>query len=66
MQGNEFMLGRIERRLRDLEVPLSITLWDGQRVAPSTAAHVNVTVRSPKALPSLVHPTMGKLARHYV
>jgi len=66
MQGNDFMLGRIERRLKDLQVPLSITLWDGQRVAPSDSTNVNVTVRSPKVLPSLVHPTMGKLARHYV
>jgi cyclopropane-fatty-acyl-phospholipid synthase len=60
------MLGRIEQRLRDLQVPLSITLWDGQRLAPSASPHVSVTVRSPKVLQSLVRPTMGKLARHYV
>ena len=64
MQG--IMLGRIERRLRDLQVPLSITLWDGQRLTPSASPDVSLTVRSPKVLPSLVHPTMGKLARHYV
>ena len=66
MQGTSAMIGRIEQRLRDLQVPLSITLWNGQRVAPSATPHVSVTVRSPKVLPLLVHPTMGKLARHYV
>lgn len=66
MQSDNTMLDRLAQRLRTLEVPLSITLWNGQRLAPSDAPHVNVTIRTPKALASLVHPTMGKLARHYV
>ena len=66
MQSDNMMLDRLAQRLRTLEVPLSVTLWNGQRLAPSDAPHVNVTIRSPKALASLVHPTMGKLARHYV
>ena len=66
MQGNHAMLGRIEQRVRDLGLPLSITLWNGQQLKPTDAPHVNVTVRSPKVLASLIHPTMGKLARHYV
>jgi cyclopropane-fatty-acyl-phospholipid synthase len=66
MLANDAMLGRIEQRLRALEVPLSITLWNGKRLTPTEAPHVSVTVRSPKVLASLVHPTMGKLARHYV
>lgn len=66
MQSDNAMLDRIEQRLRALQVPLSVTLWNGQRLAPTDAPQVSVTVRSPKALASLVHPTMGKLARHYV
>jgi cyclopropane-fatty-acyl-phospholipid synthase len=66
MLANDAMLGRIEQRLRALEVPLSITLWNGKRLTPTETPHVNVTVRSPKVLASLVSPTMGKLARHYV
>ena len=66
MQGNDVVLGRIEQRLRELSVPLSITLWNGKRVAPAESPRVSVTVRSPKALASLAKPTMGKLARHYV
>ena len=66
MQGSDAMLGRIEQRLRDLQLPLAITLWNGRRVAPTTAPDVSVTVHSPKVLASLVRPTMGKLARCYV
>lgn len=60
------LLGRIEQRIRDLDVPLAITLWNGDRVMPRDEARVQVTVRSPKVLASLVRPTMGKLARYYV
>jgi hypothetical protein len=60
------LLGRIEQRLRDLDVPLSITLWNGQRLAPKEQPRVNVTVHTPKVLASFVRPTMGKLARYYV
>jgi len=66
MLANDAMLGRIEQRLRALEVPLSITLWNGKRLTPTETPHVNVTVRSPKVLASLIYPSMGKLARHYV
>src|SRR6476661_1352534 len=66
MQQDNALIGRIERRIRDLEVPLAITLWNGRRVAPREAPQVSVTVRSPKVLASLVNPTMGKLARYYV
>lgn len=63
---NDAVLGRLERRLRDLGVPLSITLWNGRHLAPKDPPRVNLTVRSPKVLASLARPTMGKLARHYV
>jgi cyclopropane-fatty-acyl-phospholipid synthase len=66
MQQDNALIGRIERRIRDLEVPLAITLWNGRRVAPREAPQVSVTVRSRKVLASLVNPTMGKLARYYV
>jgi cyclopropane-fatty-acyl-phospholipid synthase len=66
MHENDTMLGRIEQRLRDLGVPLSITLWNGRRLAAVETPGVSVTVRSPQVLASLVHPTMGKLAKHYV
>lgn len=63
---DDAMFDRLEQRLRDLDVPLSITMWNGRRLAPRNSPRVSVTVRSPKVLASLVRPTMGKLARHYV
>jgi cyclopropane-fatty-acyl-phospholipid synthase len=66
MPQDNALLGRIEQRLRDLDVPLAITLWNGQRLTPADPATVSVTIRSPKVLASLVRPTMGKLARYYV
>ena len=59
MQVQDAVLGRLERRLQELEVPLSITLWNGQRLAPKETPGVSVTVRSPQVLASLVNPTLG-------
>jgi cyclopropane-fatty-acyl-phospholipid synthase len=60
------LLGSIQNRVRQLELPVAITLWDGRRLASDGEHDVSVTIRSPKVLASLVNPTMGKLARHYV
>ncbi|MDP1717389.1 MAG: class I SAM-dependent methyltransferase [Burkholderiales bacterium] len=60
------LFGRVEQRLRDLGLPLGVTLWNGQSLMPQQAPRLKVTVRSIKALASLVNPSMGKLARHYV
>ncbi len=60
------LFGRVEQRLRDLGLPLGVTLWNGLSLMPPQPTRLKVTVRSPKALASLVNPSMGKLARHYV
>lgn len=60
------LFGRFEQRLRDLGLPLGVTLWNGLSLMPQQAPRLKVTVRSPKALAALVNPSMGKLARHYV
>lgn len=60
------LLHRFEQRLRELGLPLGVTLWNGQSVVPRGTPRVNVTVRTPKGLAALVNPSMGKLARHYV
>jgi cyclopropane-fatty-acyl-phospholipid synthase len=66
MHENDAVLGRIEQRLRELEIPMSITLWNGKRLGAAPAPRVTVTVHNPQVLASLVQPTMGKLARWYV
>ncbi len=60
------LFGRFEQRMRELGLPLGVTLWNGQSVMPAEPPRVKVTVRSPKVLASLINPSMGKLARHYV
>lgn len=60
------LFARFEQRVRELGLPLGVTLWNGQTVTPSVPLRVKVTVRSPRALASLIRPSMGKLARHYV
>ena len=60
------LINRIERQLRELGLPLGVRLWSGASLAPAAQPRVTLTVRSPKVLASLVNPSMGKLARHYV
>jgi cyclopropane-fatty-acyl-phospholipid synthase len=60
------LLGRVEQKVRELRLPIAITLWDGRRIEAAGNSDVNVAIRSPKVLASVVKPTMGKLARHYV
>ncbi|HJQ64045.1 MAG TPA: class I SAM-dependent methyltransferase [Burkholderiales bacterium] len=60
------LINRFERRIRELGLPLGVRLWNGVTVAPAVAPRVTVGVRSPKVLMSLLNPSMGKLARHYV
>jgi cyclopropane-fatty-acyl-phospholipid synthase len=66
MLQNDAILGQVEKRLNQLDVPLAVTFWNGRRFATREPAHVSVTVRSPQVLASLLRPTMGKLAKHYV
>ena len=60
------LAGRIEQRIHALGVPLAVSLWNGITAEPPVPARVHLTVRSPRALRALFHPTMGRLARHYV
>ncbi len=61
------LIGRLERRVCQLGIPVGLTLWDGRSVPPPAGPpKVMVKVRSPKVLAVLANPTMGKLARSYV
>jgi cyclopropane-fatty-acyl-phospholipid synthase len=60
------LAGRIEQRIHALGLPLAVSLWNGATAKPPVPARVHLTVRSPRALRALLHPTMGRLARHYV
>ena len=60
------LAGRIEERIHALGLPLAVTLWNGAAAKPRVPARVHLIVRSPKALRTLLDPTMGRLAQHYV
>jgi len=60
------LINRFEQRIRELRLPLGLTLWNDQTVKPVVPQQVTIKVRSPKVLASLAHPSMGRLARHYV
>ena len=60
------LINRFERRIRESGLPLGVRLWNGAEVAPAVPPRVTIAVRSPKVLVSLLNPSMGKLARHYV
>jgi len=60
------VLSMVERRLKDVQAPLNVRLWNGQALAPLGPSPVTLTVRSPQALMNLVNPSLGKLAKSYV
>ena len=64
--GGDRVLSMLERRLRDLQAPFNVRLWNGRALASMGPSPVTLTVRSPQALMNLVNPSLGKLAKSYV
>lgn len=60
------MIGMLEARMRRLNLPLSLTLWNGRTIKSAEPTLVRLTVRSLQALMSLARPSLGKIARSYV
>jgi len=60
------VLGLFEQRLKKLDLPLGVRLWNGAEFNPTRPSEVKVSIRSPQALSALARPTLGKLARAYV
>lgn len=60
------LINRFERRIRELGLPLGVRLWNGNAITPAVEPRVTIALRTPKVLLSLLNPSMGKLARHYV
>lgn len=60
------VISRIERRLTQLDLPVAVSLWDGTTAAPNREPKVHVKLNSPDAATSLVHPSLGKIAKAYV
>jgi cyclopropane-fatty-acyl-phospholipid synthase len=60
------LLDVVSERLRKVEAPVNIRLWNGQMIEAPQHAPVTLTVRSPGALAQLARPSLGKLAKSYV
>ena len=60
------IVGRVEERLRQVQAPVNLRLWDGQVIRAPQPAPVTLTVKSPQALTQLASPSLGKLAKSYV
>lgn len=60
------LVERFETRLRSLRLPVAVTWWDGRTATADTDTRIGLKVRDPRVLHSLVKPTLGRLARHYV
>lgn len=63
---NQRLVERFEHQIRRLRLPVAVTWWDGRTVASDGDARIGLKVRDPRVLHSLVRPTLGRLARHYV
>jgi len=63
---NSRVIKKVEHHLHGRRIPLAVELWDGQMMHPPEPHTVKLRVRTPKALLSLVNPSMGKLAAQYV
>ena len=60
------MIGNIEKKLKELELPIEIVLWDGSRISAVSNPEVKLSLKSQMAALALIRPTLGKLARVYV
>lgn len=60
------LISRIERRLEESGLPVSVRLWDGSQIGTRREAPVRFTVNGPSVLAAFTKPSMGRLARAYV
>ncbi|MDQ3196852.1 MAG: cyclopropane-fatty-acyl-phospholipid synthase family protein [Pseudomonadota bacterium] len=60
------ILQSLEQRLRRLDLPISVNLWNGASIAAPQPSRMSITLRTPGALWALIRPTFGKIAARYV
>ena len=64
LQGR--VVGLVEERLKQIQAPVNLRLWDGQLIRAPQPAPVTLTVNSPQVLTQLASPSLGRLAKSYV
>jgi cyclopropane-fatty-acyl-phospholipid synthase len=60
------LLNLFENRLRQLDLPVTVSLWNGRTLGSAADPKVAIRLRNRQALSSFVKPSMGKLAKRYV
>jgi cyclopropane-fatty-acyl-phospholipid synthase len=60
------VVGLVEERLKQVQAPVNLRLWDGQLIRAQQQAPVTLTIKSPQALTRLASPSLGQLAKSYV
>ncbi|UCD67752.1 MAG: class I SAM-dependent methyltransferase [Betaproteobacteria bacterium] len=60
------IVSEIEHRLSRLGLPVAVSFWDGITISPLESPKIHLTLKSPRAISSLVRPTLGKIAKAYV
>jgi cyclopropane-fatty-acyl-phospholipid synthase len=60
------LLGLVSDRLRKVQAPVNLRLWNGALLQAADRAPVTLSVHSPRALMRLANPDLGELARSYV
>jgi cyclopropane-fatty-acyl-phospholipid synthase len=60
------LLGLVSERLKKIQAPVNVRLWNGALIEGMERASVVVSVHSPGALMRLANPNLGQLARSYV
>ena len=59
-------MGVVEQKLRELALPIEVTLWDGSTFSPYDNPEVSLKINSPSAATVFSRPTLGKIAKAYV
>jgi cyclopropane-fatty-acyl-phospholipid synthase len=63
---NQLRVHQVRRRVEASGLPLSVELWNGQRVGQDEAATVRVHLHRAASLKAMADPSLGVLARAYV
>jgi cyclopropane-fatty-acyl-phospholipid synthase len=62
----EHLLKEVETKLRRENLPLAVTLWNGETIAGTPSPSIELTLKSPSAMSLFLHPNLSNLAESYV
>ena len=63
---DQMLVNQVRRRVEAAGLPVTVELWNGERVGMPDAAAVRVRLHQPASLKAMADPSLGALARAYV